>query len=221
MAVRASGARWLVLLVLAVVAVLLYRHFELGGLLTLDTLKSSRDALAALYQQRPLFTVATFFVIYVAMAALSFPGASILTLAAGAMFGLGLGLLVVSFASSIGALLAFLMSRYLLREWVQARFGKQLAPVNEGMQRDGIFYLLTLRLLPVFPFFVVNLLAGLTPIAARRFYWVSQFGMHGPVVTSGRRQEARGVWRSVLLMWRLRWRYWRGEPAEALAKAYR
>ena len=221
MAVRASGARWLVLLVLAVVAVLLYRHFELGGLLTLDTLKSSRDALAALYQQRPLFTVATFFAIYVAMAALSFPGASILTLAAGAMFGLGLGLLVVSFASSIGALLAFLMSRYLLREWVQARFGKQLAPVNEGMQRDGIFYLLTLRLLPVFPFFVVNLLAGLTPIAARRFYWVSQLGMHGPVVTSGRRQEARGVWRSVLLMWRLRWRYWRGEPAEALAKAYR
>ena len=168
---------WIVAGLLAVVAVLLYRHFGLGALLTLDSLKASRDTLAALYAERPLFTVAAFFCIYVLVTALSFPGATILTLAAGAMFGLGVGLVVVSFASSLGALLAFLAARYLLRDAVQSRFGKQLGPINEGMARDGVFYLLTLRLVPLFPFFVVNLLAGLTPIGAGRFYWVSQLGM--------------------------------------------
>ena len=169
--------RWLALAVLAAVAVGLYRHYDLGSLLTLDQLKASRDSLVALFQQKPVSTVAIFFVVYVAATALSLPGATILTLAAGAMFGLGVGLLVVSFASSIGATLAFLVSRYLLRDSIQARFGKQLAPINEGVQKDGIFYLLTLRLVPVFPFFMVNLLMGLTPIGAGRFYWVSQLGM--------------------------------------------
>ena len=168
---------WIVVAILAVVALAAYQYFGLGQLLTLDALKASRDTLGALYQTQPLLTVAAFFAIYVAVAALSFPGATILTLAAGAMFGLGVGLVVVSFASSLGALLAFLTARYLLRDSVQSRFGKQLAPVNEGMRRDGLFYLLTLRLLPVFPFFVVNLLAGLTPIGAFRYYWVSQLGM--------------------------------------------
>jgi uncharacterized membrane protein YdjX (TVP38/TMEM64 family)/thioredoxin reductase len=115
--------------------------------------------------------------VYVLAAAVSIPGAVILTLAAGAIFGVGLGLLVVSFASSIGALLAFLVARYLLRDLVQARFGKRLAPINEGMRRDGTFYLLTLRLVPVFPFWLINLLSGLTPISALRFYVVSQLGM--------------------------------------------
>ena len=124
---------WIVAGLLAVVAVLLYRHFGLGDLLTLDSLKASRDTLAALYAERPLFTVAAFFGIYVLVTALSFPGATILTLAAGAMFGLGVGLVVVSFASSLGALLAFLVARYLLRDAVQSRFGKQLGPINEGM----------------------------------------------------------------------------------------
>ena len=168
---------WIVAGLLAVVAVVLYRHFGLADLLTLDSIKASRDTLAALYAERPLFTVGAFFVVYVVATALSFPGATILTLAAGAMFGLGVGLVVVSFASSLGALLAFLAARYLLRDVVQARFGKQLGPINEGMARDGVFYLLTLRLVPLFPFFVVNLLAGLTPIGAGRFYWVSQLGM--------------------------------------------
>jgi pyruvate/2-oxoglutarate dehydrogenase complex dihydrolipoamide dehydrogenase (E3) component/uncharacterized membrane protein YdjX (TVP38/TMEM64 family) len=168
---------WLALALAAVLMAVLYRHFDLGRLLSLDTLKASRDSLVVLYQQRPLATLLGFFTIYVAAAALSIPGATVLTLAGGAMFGLGLGLVVVSFASSLGALLAFLAARYLLRDTVQARFAKQLAPINEGMQRDGVFYLLSLRLVPVFPFFVINLLAGLTPIGAGRFYWVSQLGM--------------------------------------------
>jgi pyruvate/2-oxoglutarate dehydrogenase complex dihydrolipoamide dehydrogenase (E3) component/uncharacterized membrane protein YdjX (TVP38/TMEM64 family) len=174
---RARRGLWLAVAVAAVAAVLLYQYFDLGRLLTLEALKASRDALVAAYQQRPLFTAAAYFAIYVAAAALSFPGATILTLAAGAMFGLGVGLLIVSFASSLGALLAFLAARYLLRDAVQSRFSRQLAPINEGMQRDGVFYLLTLRLVPVFPFFIVNLLAGLTPVGAGRFYIVSQIGM--------------------------------------------
>ena len=168
---------WLAVIGVAVLAVLAYRYFELGQLLTLDNLKASRDALVAQVQQRPLFTAAAFFAVYVAATALSVPGATVLTLAAGAMFGLGWGLLLVSFASSLGALLAFLAARYLLQGSVQARFGKLLAPINEGMARDGAFYLLTLRLVPLFPFFVVNLLVALTPITAARFYLVSQVGM--------------------------------------------
>ena len=168
---------WPLLALLLVAAVLLYRHYDLGSLLTFDRLKASRDALVGAYQAQPLATVGLFFVVYVAAAALSIPGALILTLAGGAMFGLGLGLLIVSFASSLGALLAFLASRYLLRDGIQRRFGQRLAPINEGVQKDGTFYLLTLRLVPVFPFWLVNLLMGLTPIGALRFYVVSQIGM--------------------------------------------
>ena len=172
---RWTMAVMLVLVVMAAVA--LYRHFDVGQLLTLDKLKASRDALQAAVHAEPLRTAAIFFLIYVVSAALSIPGAVILTLAAGAMFGLGWGLLLVSFASSLGALLAFLVSRYLLRDSIQARFGKALAPINEGVKRDGIFYLLTLRLVPLFPFWLVNLLMGLTPIRAGVFYLVSQVGM--------------------------------------------
>ena len=177
MAAPSKRSLWIGAGVLALVAVLLYRYLGLADLLTLDSLKASRNTLSALYADRPIFTVAAFFGLYVAVTALSFPGAAILTLAAGAMFGLMVGLVVVSFASSLGALLAFLAARYLLRDAVQSRLGKQLVPINEGMARDGLFYLLTLRLVPVFPFFLVNLLAGLTPIPAGRFYWVSQLGM--------------------------------------------
>lgn len=169
--------RWAAAAVVVLLAVLLYRHFELGQLLTLDSLKASRDSLLAQYQANPWVTLAAFFTVYVVVTALSIPGATVLTLAAGAMFGLWVGLLLASFASSIGATLAFLASRYLLRDSVQARFGKQLAPINDGVKRDGALYLLTLRLVPVFPFFVINLLMGLTPMPARRFYWVSQLGM--------------------------------------------
>ena len=162
---------------LALLAVWAWRHHELGTLLTLDNLKASRDALQARVQVQPLATAAGFFALYVAATALSIPGAVILTLAAGAMFGLGWGLLLVSFASSLGALLAFLVARYLLRDAIQARFGKALAPINDGVRQDGTFYLLTLRLVPVFPFWLINLLMGLTPMGAGRFYAVSQVGM--------------------------------------------
>ena len=162
---------------LALLAVWAWRHYELGALLTLDQLKASRDALQSRVQAEPLLTAALFFAVYVVATALSIPGAVILTLAAGAMFGLGWGLVLVSFASSLGALLAFLVARYLLRDAIQARLGKALGPINEGVRKDGTFYLLTLRLVPVFPFWLINLLMGLTPMGAGRFYAVSQIGM--------------------------------------------
>lgn len=131
----------------------------------------------ALYAERPVLTVAIFFGIYVLVTALSIPGAALMTLAAGAIFGLVTGTIVVSFASSIGATLAFLISRTLLRDWVQNKFGKYLGAINRGVDKDGAFYLFTLRLVPVFPFFVINLLMGLTPIRWFVYYLVSQLGM--------------------------------------------
>jgi pyruvate/2-oxoglutarate dehydrogenase complex dihydrolipoamide dehydrogenase (E3) component/uncharacterized membrane protein YdjX (TVP38/TMEM64 family) len=177
MARPAKALLWGGAAVLVVAAAWAWRHFDVGALLTLDTLKASRDALQARVQAQPLGTAAAFFALYVAAAALSIPGAVILTLAAGAMFGLGWGLLLVSFASCLGALFAFLAARYLLRDTIQARFGKALAPINEGVRKDGTFYLLTLRLVPLFPFWLINLLMGLTPMGAGRFYVVSQLGM--------------------------------------------
>lgn len=177
MAARSKRLLWVGVGVVVLAVALGYWHFGLGALLTLENLKASRDALVGAYQARPLATVLAFFAVYVAATAVSIPGAVVLTLAAGAMFGLWVGLVVVSFASSLGALLAFLASRYLLRDAVQSRFGKSLAPMNEGIARDGTFYLLTLRLVPVFPFWLINLLMGLTPIGAARFYVVSQIGM--------------------------------------------
>ena len=177
MARPAKPLLWAAAAAVALVAVWAWQHFGLGAMLTLDNLKASRDALQAQVQAQPLTTAAIFFAVYVAAAALSIPGALILTLAAGAMFGLGWGLLLVSFASSLGALLAFLAARYLLRDAIQARFGKALAPINDGVKKDGTFYLLTLRLVPVFPFWLINLLMGLTPMGAGRFYLVSQLGM--------------------------------------------
>jgi pyruvate/2-oxoglutarate dehydrogenase complex dihydrolipoamide dehydrogenase (E3) component/uncharacterized membrane protein YdjX (TVP38/TMEM64 family) len=175
---RTSKALWWAgAAAVALVVIWAWQHFGLGSLLTLDHLKASRDTLQAQVQAQPLLTAALFFAIYVAAAALSIPGAVILTLAAGALFGLGWGLLIVSFASSVGALLAFLVARYLLRDAIQSRFGKALAPINEGVNKDGTFYLLTLRLVPVFPFWLINLLMGLTPMRAARFYAVSQIGM--------------------------------------------
>ena len=177
MARPARTLLWVAAAAVALVAAWAWQHFGLGALLTLDNLKASRDALQAQVLSAPLVTASVFFAVYVAAAALSIPGALILTLAAGAMFGLGWGLLLVSFASSLGALLAFLAARYLLRDGIQARFGKSLAPINEGVRKDGTFYLLTLRLVPVFPFWLINLLMGLTPMGAGRFYLVSQLGM--------------------------------------------
>lgn len=165
------------LLVLIVLMIAGFFYFDLNHLLTLDGLKSGLAQFEAWRNHSPLLVDGAFFLFYIAVTALSLPGAAIMTLAAGALFGLGWGLLMVSFASSIGATLAFLVSRYLLQGMVQARFGSRLKTINEGVERDGAFYLFTLRLVPVFPFFLINLLMGLTTIRAVTFYWVSQVGM--------------------------------------------
>lgn len=165
------------ILAAVVVAVALFFITGLHERLTLQGIQASLGQLTALREASPVQTAMLFMAAYIAATALSLPGASILTLAAGALFGLVWGTVIVSFASSIGALLAFLVSRYLLRDMVQQRFGQRLQALNDGIARDGAFYLFTLRLVPIFPFFLVNLLMGLTPLGAWRFYWVSQVGM--------------------------------------------
>jgi pyruvate/2-oxoglutarate dehydrogenase complex dihydrolipoamide dehydrogenase (E3) component/uncharacterized membrane protein YdjX (TVP38/TMEM64 family) len=151
--------------------------FDLGRFLSLDYAKGAQSDFATLYAASPLRVAAAFFAVYVVVTALSVPGATVLTLLAGAVFGLATGMLVVSFASSIGATLAMLVSRYLLRDSVKARFGARLADIDKGVAREGAFYLFTLRLVPVVPFFAINLLMGLTTMKASTFYWVSQVGM--------------------------------------------
>ncbi|MEN9385032.1 MAG: hypothetical protein RL323_2175 [Pseudomonadota bacterium] len=168
---------WVATSLLVATAILIYHRLELGQLLTLDNLRASKDSLTEAYQLHPTTTMLGFLGVYVLSTALSFPGAVVLTLGAGALFGFWKGLVLASFASTWGALLAFLATRYLLRDKVQARFGQAVTPINQGMQADGVFYLLALRLAPVFPFWLINLLMGLTPISAWRFYWVSQVGM--------------------------------------------
>ena len=165
------------LLITVLLAFAAFFAFDLGRYFSLDFLKDSQARFAALRDQQPLALAAGYFLVYVAVTALSLPGATIVTLAGGALFGLGWGLLIVSFASSIGATLAFLTARFLLRDSVQSRFGQRLAEVDKGIQKDGAFYLFTLRLIPVVPFFVINLLMGLTTMKAWTFYWVSQLGM--------------------------------------------
>jgi pyruvate/2-oxoglutarate dehydrogenase complex dihydrolipoamide dehydrogenase (E3) component/uncharacterized membrane protein YdjX (TVP38/TMEM64 family) len=167
------------LLILAVLALIVgaFFYFDLGSQLTLENLKARQAEVDAIYQESPLLVIGIFFVVYVLMAAASIPGAAIMTIAAGALFGVLVGTVVVSFASAIGATFAFLGSRYLFRDWVQSKFGDRLKPINEGIERDGGFYLFTLRLVPAFPFFVVNLVMGLTSIKTRTYYWVSQVGM--------------------------------------------
>ena len=167
------------LLLLLVLASAVGLFFAMGWhhALSFSALQKGHAAFAAAYAQAPLQVAGIYFALYLAVAALSLPGAAILTLAGGAIFGFATGLLLVSFASSIGATLAMLAARYLLRDVVQAKFATRLAEVDRGLEKDGALYLLTLRLIPLVPFFVVNLLLGLTKMPARRFYWVSQLGM--------------------------------------------
>jgi dihydrolipoamide dehydrogenase len=151
--------------------------FDLQRFFTLETLKAQQEAIAAYRTARPFLAITIYALLYVAVTGLSLPGAAVLTLAGGAVFGLLWGTVIVSFASTIGATLAFLASRFLFRDAVKARFGERLKAIDSGIARDGAFYLFTLRLVPAFPFFVINLLMGLTAIPTRTFYWVSQLGM--------------------------------------------
>lgn len=167
----------LLVLILIIVLVGLFFALDLQQYLTLENLKSEQDNLNRYYQNNPLQLITVYMALYVIMAALSLPGALLMTVAGGAIFGLGVGTIAVSFASTIGATLAFLASRFLLKEVVQNRFGNRLSAINDGFEKDGPFYLFTLRLIPLFPFFVINLVMGLLPIRAWKFFLVSQVGM--------------------------------------------
>lgn len=167
----------ILILLLVVAGIIAFRTLHLDEYLTLETLKAQQDALKQYYEAHATWMIGAYFAVYVISTALSFPGATILTLAGGAIFGFGPGTLIVSFASTMGATVAFLVSRFLLRDWVQSKFREKLMAINEGVKKEGAFYLFTLRLVPAFPFFLVNLVMGLTPIKTATFYWVSQLGM--------------------------------------------
>ncbi|MCF6336891.1 MAG: FAD-dependent oxidoreductase [Gammaproteobacteria bacterium] len=173
---KTLNSRSLVVLVV-VLLIAAFFVFDLGQYLTLDYLKSQRQSFLDYYADNRFATLAIYFAIYVAVAALSLPGAAVMTLAGGAVFGLATGLLLISFASTIGATLAFMISRFVLRDTIQNRFRDKLKAINAGVEKEGDFYLFTLRLIPLFPFFVINLVMGLTPMKTWRFYLVSQIGM--------------------------------------------
>ena len=160
-----------------VAAVVVFFALDLDRYVSIELFRARREEIDAYVAASPVAAALAFFLLYVAVTGLSLPGAAIMTLVAGAVFGLTRGTLIVSFASSIGATLAFLASRFVLRDWVQAKFGEKLKTINRGVEKDGPFYLLALRLVPAFPFFAINLAMGLTPMRAWTFYWVSQLGM--------------------------------------------
>lgn len=165
----------IVVVIIAVIAV--FRIFHLEDYLTLSYLKGSQQLFGAWYGDHPVAVICGYMIIYIGVTGLSLPGAAVMTLAGGALFGLGAGTLIVSFASTIGATIACFVSRFILRDWVEGKFGDKLTVINEGISQEGAFYLFTLRLIPVLPFFVINLVMGLTKMPLRTFYWVSQLGM--------------------------------------------
>ncbi len=165
------------LILLVVAGILLSLYWDWDRYLTLETLKASYHTLLALRADFPWLSALLFFMLYLGLTALSLPGLTLLKLTGGALFGLEIGTLLVSFANSIGATLALLLSRHLLRDLIHSRFPDPLDIINQGVAEGGIFYLLSIRLVPIFPSSVVNLLMGLTPMPARTFYWVSQIGM--------------------------------------------
>ena len=161
--------------ILALIA--LFWATGLNQYFTLNYLKEQQAHFAQIYADNRVMVIAVYMLIYITVTALSLPGAAVMTLAGGGLFGLVTGTIVVPFASTIGATLACIVARYLLRDWVQNRFGDKLTTINEGMAREGGFYLFSLRLVPIFPFFVINLVMGLTSIRMVTYYWVSQLGM--------------------------------------------
>lgn len=173
---RRGYARWIVLAVF-LLAVVCFYALGLNEYLQWDRIRANLDGWKAQVDDNLLLAVLVYFLIYVAVTAFSLPAASLVTLVGGALFGRWLGTAIVSLASTLGATLAFLGSRYLLRDWVQGRFGNRLAALNRGVEKDGAFYLLTLRLVPLVPFWLVNLGMGPTPIRLWTYVWVSWIGM--------------------------------------------
>ena len=168
-----------ILLLIAVftIVVALFFVFDLQKYLTLEYLKSSKAFFISSYEKNFILVLGSYFLFYIVITAFSLPGAVWMTLGGGAFFGLFAGTVIVSFASSIGATLAMLIARFLLRDWVQSCFASQMETINSGINKEGGFYLFTLRLVPAVPFFVINLGMGLTSLRALTFYWVSQLGM--------------------------------------------
>ncbi|MDT8317185.1 MAG: TVP38/TMEM64 family protein [bacterium] len=167
------------IIIASVIALLIavFIYLDLGSYFTLGYLKESQGHLQEIYLNDRLTVIAAYMLIYIAVTALSLPGAAVMTIAGGALFGLTVGIVAVSFASTVGATLACFFSRYILRDWVQKNLGKRFKAINEGVEREGAYYLFTARLIPVFPFFVINLAMGLTKMPLFRFFWVSQLGM--------------------------------------------
>ncbi|MDA3896142.1 MAG: VTT domain-containing protein, partial [Desulfobacteraceae bacterium] len=167
----------LIVLFAAAALIGIFFAFDLHQYFTLSELKARQQSFEAFYSDHKMITIAIYKIIYIVMAALSLPGAAVMTLAGGALFGVWIGLIAVSFASTIGATLAFIVARFLLKDYVQKKFKDKLKAINDGVARDGNFYLFTLRLVPIFPFFVINLAMSLTPLRVGAFYLVSQIGM--------------------------------------------
>ena len=167
----------LAVVILFIIAVGLFFILDLGQYLNLEFVKSQQAVIDNYYSQNPIKTGLLFFISYILITGVSLPGAGIMTLAAGAIFGLVWGTILVSFASVFGATMAFLIARYLFHDYVQEKFGKYLEPINRGMKKEGEFYLFTIRLIPIFPFFIINNLMALTPIKTLHFALISQIGM--------------------------------------------
>lgn len=162
---------------IAVTIILLFIIFDLHRHFTLASIKASQEEFTLFYTEHPVLAIVSYMALYVFITSLSLPGAAVMTLLGGALFGLFIGTLAVSFASTLGATIACSVSRFLLRDWVQGTLGDKIATVNAGIEKEGAFYLFTLRLIPVFPFWAVNLVMGLTRMPLHTFYWVSQAGM--------------------------------------------
>lgn len=165
----------IVALILVLIAA--FKILHLDQYFTLSYIKASQEKFQAIYLENRALVIGSYMAIYILVTSLSLPGAAVMTLLGGALFGFVVGTIVVSFASTIGATFACFASRYLLQSWVQGKFGEKLKTVNEGVEKEGLFYLFTLRLIPVFPFWMINLVMGLTKMRLRTFYWVSQLGM--------------------------------------------
>ena len=166
-----------IIIILIILLVALYKIFNLDQYFTLAYIKQSEIKFALLYANHKALVIAVYMVMYILVTSLSLPGATLMTLAGGALFGLWVGILLVSFASTIGATLACFVARFLLQEWVQSKVGDKLSKFNEGIKKEGAFYLFTIHLIPAFPFWLINLAMGLTKLPLVTFYWVSQVGM--------------------------------------------
>jgi len=166
-----------IILGIGIIAVALFFLFDFDSYLTLTAIKNSQQFFQNLYLDHPFLVPGAYFIFYLCLVALNLPGAGVMTLVGGALFGFWTGTILVSFASTLGATLACMVTRYLFREPVQKRFGTLLIKINQGIAKEGSLYLFTLRLIPLFPFFVINLLMGLTNLSLFKFYWISQVGM--------------------------------------------